>query len=199
MNQLHNTVIRLYEEGFEIQKISDTKFYIKHKEYPLAKKKVIVEYLGDSNFIMYQAFAKRFSNWEFNNHPHYVFLHHYKKRIEFDSDRVKKLININAARSTMKLFIKHRNFNYDGGFAIKTESHKGLYNTAIKDMGVLLEKYRLNPDKFMRSKNIPNTIKYVCKSTDGDFDKFVCGEGWNANTHYIHRLVMDILSYGESL
>lgn len=199
MSPLHKMIIRLYDEGFEIQKISSTKFYIKHSDYLYLKKKVIVEHLGGSDFIMYQSFAKRFSNWKFNNYSHYVFLHHYKKLIEFDSDRIKKIININAARSTMKLFIKHRKFNYDGDFAIKIEIYKGLYNSAIQDMKVFLEVYRLNPDKFMMSKDIPNTIKYVCHSTDGDLDNFIYGEGWTANTHYIHRLVVDILKYTDKV
>lgn len=198
MSPLHKMIIRLYDEGFEIKKISDSKFYIKHKQVH-TNKKVIVEYEGCEDFTMYQAYAKKFHSWEFNNYPHYDFLHHYEKCATYNLYRTLKNINLNAAKPTMKLLIKHRDFAYDGSYVIKMESYKGLYNIAIEDMGVLLEKYRLNPEKFMRSKNIPNTIKYVCQSTDGDFDKFVCGEGWNANTHYLHRLVMDILGYGESL
>lgn len=194
MSPLHKMIIRLYDEGFEIKKVSNSKFYIKHKQVH-TNKKVIVEYEGCEDFTMYQAYAKKFHSWEFNNYPHYDFLHHYEKCATYNLHRTLKNINLNATKPTMKLLIKHRDFAYDGSYVIKMESYKNLYNRAIEAMYELLESYSNDPIQFMRDQDIPTTIRYVCNACKGNKDDFIYGKGWISNNHYLNKLVNDILSF----
>lgn len=203
MNILEKAILRFYDDGYTVRKVSERKFAISKKLINHDKKEVMVEYvkgneIGDvlCEFIMYKPYAKKFDSWGFTlDYPYYIFDSHYKHRCEYDLHRTLKTVNLLNTRLNMKLFIKHKDFNAYPEYKISTQDYRNLYNHTITKIWKLIHKYDSDPEVFLRDKNIPKSLKYVAIACKGDYNNFIYGEGWETNTHYLHKLVMDVLEY----
>lgn len=188
--------MRFLDDGFTVTKITDKKFKISKR----SRTSVYIRHVTESIFVMYKGYSEYMDKWEFNvNYPHYDFEHHYNKRCEFPSGRVAKCIAINENTPSLRQYIRHRHFDYDGTFAINIEPYAVVYRKIVDELCEFIVRFAEDKDKYIRDPMIPNCVKYVAMKCDGDVEKFVYVDGWNANPHYLERLLTEYAKYSASL
>lgn len=194
MSDIQDVIKVFYDHGFYIRKISDVKFSIhKHR-----KPEVIVEYLKDSQYMMYKKYCRNLDSWKFYDYlldDYHVDIH-YKKCCDFDRTINLKVKHIIIAKPTMRMFVKHKYMVHN------LESYKTLnfiYHDSLNEILKLVEIFPSRRDDMIRDKMIPNTIKYVLMACNGDGEKLLCGENWNTNPHYLSKLISDFMKYKRRL